>query len=242
MVGQHDTPFKDVRDHGSVLFTDTVADARSIISAVADSADAKLDDRVRNAIMYYSPKVNNTQLFILYSADTTAGGTTDDNDNDLSSISVIHRHGPLYIGLGYQNKALAGDDLTATRVAASYKFGEIQVGGIFETSDAGNNNSLTRDAIALNLRYNLSKKTWAGVQIGQAEEYDGSSDTGATNISLGVVHKLADKTKVYVVASATENDDNAQFGLSQGGIQDKTTAFAPGDTVSGISTGIEHKF
>ena len=242
MVGQHDTPLKKVRGKGAVIFGDTIADARSILSAVADDDGTKLDDRARNAIMYYSPKFNHTQLFVLYSADMSASGSTDDNDKDLTSASIVHQNGPLYVGLAYQNKALSGDDLTVTRVAASYKFGDYQVGAVAESADAGNNNSLTRDAAAFNLRYNMNPKTWAGIQVGQAKDYDGMSDSGATNVSLGVVHKLADKTKVYVVASATDNDDNAAFGLSQGGIQDKTVAFAPGEKVTGVSTGIEHKF
>lgn len=242
MVGQHDTPLKDVRDKGADIFGDTIADVRSIISAIANDDGTHLDDRARNAIIYYSPKVNNTRLFALYSADTSASGSTDDNDNDLSSVSIVHHNGPLYLGIAYQNKALAGDDLTVTRVAASYKFGDYQIGGVAEASDAGSNNSLTRDAAALNLRYNLNPKTWTGIQLGQAKDYDGSSNTGATNVSLGIYHSLADKTKVYVVASATNNDDNASFGLSQGGIQDKTVAFAPGDNVAGVSTGIVHKF
>ena len=242
-VGQHDTPLKKVRGKGAVIFGDTIADARSILSAVADSSGTKLDDRVRNAIFYYSPKFSNTQVFLLYSADTTSGGTTDDNDNDLSSASIVHKNGPLYVGLAYQNKAIAGgDDLTVSRIAFSYKTGALRFGGVAESADAGSNNSLTRDAFALNLRYDVNAKTWAGVQVAQADDYDGSTDTGATNVSFGVYRKLGDKTNVYVVASSTNNDDNAQFGLSQGGIQDKTTAFAAGEKVTGVSTGIEHKF
>lgn len=241
-VGQHDTPLKKVRGSGAVIFGDTIADARSILSAVADDDGAKLDDRVRNAIFYYTPKFNDTQVFALHSADTTSGGSTDNNRNHLSSVSLVHKAGPLYVGLAYQNKAMPGDNLTVSRIAFSYKTGAIRFGGVAESADAGENNSLTRDAFAFNLRYDVNEKTWAGIQVAQADDYDGVDDSGATNVSLGVYRSMGKKTKVYIVASATDNDDNASFGLSQGGIQDKTTAFAAGDKVTGVSTGIEHKF
>jgi predicted porin len=245
MLGQHDTPLKDVRDHGAELFDDTIAGSRSIISAVSGSTGAKLDDRAKNAIMYYSPKVSDTELFVLYSTDTDPGDeVVDNNDNDLSSVSVMHQSGPLYIGAGYQKKSqpTATDDITATRIGFSYKFGQFSVGGILESADAGNNNVLTRDAMAVNVRYTINKDTWTGVQVGQADDYDGSTDTGATNISVGVVRSLDKNTSVYVVASSTDNDANGQFGLAQGGNQDKVIAAAPGDTVTGISTGVTYKF
>ena len=245
MLGQHDTPLKDVRDNGAELFDDTIAGSRSIISAVSGATGAKLDDRAKNAIMYFSPKVNDTELFVLYSTDTNPGDeTVDDNDNDLTSVSVMHQSGPLYVGVGYQKKSqpTATDDITATRVGFSYDLGKFRIGGIVESADAGDNNVLTRDAMEVNVRYNIDKDTWAGLQVGQADDYDGSSDTGATNISVGVFRSLDKNTQVYVVASSTSNDDSARFGLAQGGNQDKVIAAAAGDTVTGISTGVSYKF
>ena len=256
MLGQHDTPLKDTRDHGAELFDDTIAGVRSIISAIGSNGDgdpsngdedigAKLDDRAKNAVMYFSPKFNNTQLFVLHSSDMDPGDeVVDDNDNDLTSASIMHLSGPLYIGIGYQKKSKPSpnDDITATRVAFSYKFGAYQVGGIAESADAGDNNPLTRDAYALNIRYNMDANTWVGFQIAKAEEYDGSSDTGATNMGAGIVHMMDKSTKVYVVASNTNNQDNASFGLAQGGNQDRVKAYEPGDRVSGVSAGMEYKF
>jgi predicted porin len=245
MLGQHDTPLKKIRSHGAELFDDTIAGSRSIISAISGTTGAKLDDRAKNAVIYFSPRVNDTQLFALYSTDMDPGDeVVDNNDNDLTSVNVVHVNGPLYVGVGYEKKSqpLATDDITATRIGFSYKFGTYQVGGIVESADAGNNNPLSRDAVEVNVRYNMNAKTWAGLQVAQAKDYDGSSDTGATNISVGVVHSLDKSTKVYVVASSTSNDNNAQFGLAQGGNQDKVIAVVPGDTVTGISTGVEYKF
>ena len=241
MLGQHDTPLKKIRSHGAELFDDTIAGSRSIISAVSGDTGAKLDDRAKNAVMYFSPSINDTKLFVLYSTDTNPGDeVVDNNDNDLVSVNVIHASGPLYVGIGYQDKTVG--DIQATRLGASYKFGQYQVGGIFETADAGDNNPLTRDAIEVNFRYNMSDSTWAGIQIGQADDYDGSTDTGATNISVGVVHSMDKNTEFYVVASSTDNDDNARFGLAQGGNQDKVIANMPGDRVTGVSTGVAYKF
>ena len=245
MIGQHDTPLKEVRENGAELFDDSIAGSRSIISAVSGDLGAKLDDRAKNAIMYFSPSVNDTEVFVLYSADMDPGDeTVDNNDNDLTSVNVVHVSGPLYVGVGYENKSMptASDDLTATRVGFSYDLGQYKVGGIYESSDAGNGNVLTRDAFELNFVYKISDQTWAGIQIGKADDYDGSSDTGATNITVGVEHSLDDNTSFYVVATSTSNDDNAQFGLAQGGNQDRVIAAAPGDTVTGIATGVSYKF
>lgn len=243
LAGQHDTPLKAVRAHGTDLFGDTIADVRSIIGAVADDAGAKLDIRARNAIMYQSPDSNRTQLFLLYSTDTEPASTVDNNSNNLVSISVTQLQGPLYMGIAYQNQSRSiGEDIDAIRFAASYRFTDYRVGGIFETSDAGSNSSLTRDAYAINGRYNLSPRTWVGVQLAIVDDYDGSTGTGASNISTGISHDLAQTTRVYAVLSYTGNDSNAAFGLSQGGIQDSVTAAAPGENVTGISVGLVHMF
>lgn len=244
MVGQHDTPYKDIRDHGAELFNDTIAGSRSIISAVADAGGAKIDNRVKNAIMYYSPTLSGSQLFVLYSTDNQkTPDTPDNNENDLISASAIYKEGPIYLGLGLEKKSNPGsDDTESIRLVARYKFAQFQVGGIIESADNGNNNSLTRDAAAVNARYNLDSKTWIGIQIAMAEDYDGSSNTGGTNISLGIEHKLAKPTSVYAVLSMTQNDDNAAFGLSQGGIQDTVVAAINGEDVRGASVGIVHKF
>lgn len=241
MLGQHDTPLKKIRSHGAELFDDTIAGSRSIISAISGETGAKLDDRAKNAVMYFSPKVNDTQLFVQYSTDTNPGDeVVDNNDNDLTSVNVIHSSGPLYVGIGYQDKSEG--DIEATRLGASYKFGQYQVGGIYESADAGDGNPLTRDAFVVNFRYNVSDSTWAGIQYGQADNYDNSTDTGASNISVGVVHSIDKNTEFYVVASSTSNDDNARYGLAQGGNQDKVIAATPGDTVTGLSTGVSYKF
>lgn len=251
MLGQHDTPLKEVREHGAELFDDSIAGSRSIISAVSGDLGAKLDDRAKNAIMYFSPEVNNTEVFVLYSTDMDPGDeTVDNNDNDLVSANVMHKNGPLYVGVGYEKKSQtaldpalgATDDLTATRIGFSYDLGQYKVGGIFESSDAGDNNVFTRDAFEINFVYKLGGQTWAGIQYGQVDDYDGSSDTGASNISVGVEHSLDDNTSFYVVATSTSNDDNAQFGLAQGGNQDRVIAAAPGDTVTGIATGVAYSF
>lgn len=243
LVGQHDTPFKDIRDHGAELFNDTLAGSRSMISAVANDGGAKLDNRVKNAILYYSPKMAGTQVFLLYSADTSGAASPDDNNNDLSSASVAYKQGGLYLGLAFEKKSNPGSvDTESARLAASFKSGNIQFGGIIETSDNGDNDALTRDAAAINARYNVSNATWLGIQYAVAEEFDGSTDSGGSNVSLGIQHKLAKPTTVYAVLSMTQNDDNAAFGLSQGGIQDSVVASAAGEDVRGASVGIVHKF
>jgi len=248
MIGQHDTPYKDIRDFGAELFNDTIGGARSIISAVADDNGAKLDNRAKNAIMYKSPEFDGISLFLLYSTDMkTPSGTAkdgaDDNDNDLYSLSATYKLGATYIAIAYEEKSNAGaDDTESWRVAASYKFSEFQVGGIVESADNGNGNVLTRDAYSVNGRYNINAKTWAGVQLAMADDYDKSSNTSATNVSVGIMHKLAKPTTVYAVIAATANDNNASFGLAQGGIQDTVVAAAPGDDVTGLSVGVVHKF
>ena len=244
LIGQHDTPLKDIRIGGTELFNDTLAGSRSIISAVADDGGAKIDNRVKNAIMYYSPSMAGTQVFLLYSADNSkTPDSPDDNDADLSGVSVTHKTGGFYIGVGLENKSNPGSvDTEALRIATSFKFNQFQVGAVIESADKGVNDSLTRDAFALNGRYFINKTTWAGIQFAKADSFDGSSNTGATNISAGIQHKLAKPTTVFVVVSSTNNDAGASFGLSQGGVQDAVTAANPGDQVRGLSVGLVHKF
>jgi len=244
LLGQHDTPLKDLRAHGAELFNDTLAGSRSMISAISDGSGAKIDNRVKNAIMYYSPKKAGVQVFLLYSADNSKNpDSPDNNDNDLYGASVTVQMGPVYVGFGLENKSNPGAvDIEAYRLTGSYKFSSFQFGAILETVDNSNNDTLSRDAFALNGRYNISPKTWVGLQWLIAGDYDGSSNTGGQNYSLGIEHRMAKTTTVFAVLSTTNNDSDASFGLAQGGIQDAVTAATPGDSVSGVSFGIVHKF
>lgn len=248
-IGQHDTPVKKIRSNGAVLFSDTIADSRAILSARADEDGTSLDERAKNAIFYKSPQIAEAiEVFVLYSTDNEAdyGGDpdrADNNDEDLFSASITYKKDGVYLAVGIEEQSVdGGDDVEITRIGASYKTGELQFGGVFEDADAGDGSPLSRSAFALNGRYNMSSETWVGVQIATADDFDNSSDTGASHISAGIYHKLASPTQVYAVLAMTDNDDNAQFGISQGGIQDRIIADAPGDEVTGISVGIEHKF
>lgn len=242
IVGYHDTPFKTAASKWGV-FGDSVGERRSILGAGYNSGN-QLNERAKNAIMYEGgSKALKFQAMYAVDPESAADGAVDNNDKKVTSIGLFGNTGNLWYTAAYESweqhsKIIDGD---ALRIGASYKFGGTKVGVIYESIDSDTVAEWKRDAYGINAVFKVGAKTDFRAQYLTVDDADGTSNTGATKLGLGVYHKLDKMTKVYVAYGATDNDAGAAFQAVDGGHGDEVKTVAGGNP-SSISVGMEFKF
>jgi len=241
IAGHHDTPFKKL---GSTwgIFSDTVGDRRTILGASYSDGN-QLNERAKNAVMYsFKNKKLLIQAMHAVDGEDTNAGEVDDNDITMSGMAIHYTKGKIWAGLAtevWKGHSKAGD-VSAIRAAISYKSASAKVGLIFETIDSDTDAQWKRSAFGINVLMGMGEGDFRAHLL-MAGDADGTSDTGARNISLGYFHNLDKTKKVYLAYSATSNDSNASFQGVDGGHGDEVKTEA-GGSPSSISAGLEFKF
>jgi len=246
--GIHDTPIKSV-GRAVDLFPEMVGDNRNIV----DEATSTVDARWASVIQYNSPNMNGFGVSLQYSADSsgatsvldtggTAVGTIDDNDMDGWGANVIYKNGPLYVGFGYvKNNVTATTDEKAYRLAASYKFGDFKVLGLYQdVSDAGGTSGADNDAWGLGGAYTFGNNV-VKLQYYSMDDIGSTANSSAKTWALGLDHNFSKATKVYVAYAKTKNDSAQNARVNSGGRDDVTRPTA-GNDPSVFSLGIIHDF
>jgi len=241
-AGFMDTPYKLLVSPFNIM-DDTVADVRGILgySALGEDATRNLNVRARNAIMAQT-RLNHLELSALYSFDylgeETASGQ-DNNNYDGYSLSLVYKEEKLMLGLANE-RWMDNEGLNGIRLGARYDFGSFNSGLILETIGARQNPAYRRQAAALDVQYPLSTKNTAKFQIGYAGDYDGTSDSGATQFSIGGYHSASDDLTFYLIYSRINNDINAHYRLGTSGHGDIISP-AYGDDPWALSLGLSYR-
>lgn len=243
-VGHHDTPSKKLGSRWG-MFSDTVGDRRAIFGAYSDYGNS-LNDRGENAILYLN-QFNSLELQIMYSASNPSkdtSGKLDNNDFDLGSISLTYLSDRLTLGASAEEWSLdpvnAAESVFNVRLAASYKINKLKLGAIYETTDS-NDNVFDRDAVGLNVAYQITDATDVRLQGMIADDNSDQDNTGATQLALGLFRKLDKATQIYAVFSMTDNESNAVYQGIDGGHGDEMETTA-GGSPSSFSIGGVYKF
>jgi len=243
LVGHHDTPSKKLGSNWG-MFSDTVGDRRAILGAYSGYGN-KLNDRADNAILYRN-KFDALELKAMYSASIGSQQVNglDNNDNDLTSISLAYKTDSLVIGAAVENWSLDPEnnavEVDNLRLAATYKMNNMKFGVIYESTDS-DDNVYNRDAYGLNALVKLSKATDVRLQYMVADDYKGLADSGATQIALGIFNKLDKVTQIYAAYTNTDNDANVEYQGIDGGHGDELATDLGGNP-SALSVGIVYKF
>lgn len=250
ILGQRDTPFKDVRSKLD-YFGDDLGDLRNLTRAgnAAGNGTNSWDERWKNMVMYTSPKLPADGVIkVMYSTNTdngVASGSTA-NDNSAYSVGANFKVGPVGVMLAYQSQgAFTGEDPNGVRVGLKMQFGDLGVRALYQsTSDngsvtTGGVSGADRDVYSVGVGYKLGGKNLIKAQFASADDFGSTSNTGATMYAVGFEHMFSKKTKVYVTYAATNNDDNASFSASGGGgVGDSIATASAGSDPSGVSAGI----
>jgi predicted porin len=230
IVGYHDTPFKTISRKAD-LFGDQVGDSRNLLRL------GGWDERETNTILYSNQMEGGIGLAFAYVLED---GT---EDNNVMSLNVTYKGGPLWVGFGYesQGEAQAGGPESATgmRLAAKYKMGAIQINGLYQ-SITNNDGADGADSSAFGL--GGAFKTGGGKVKAQFYSHsDDADDSNGTLMALGYDHMMSKNTTVYAAYAASSNDDFANFSATGGGHGAQVTP-ALGESNSAISFGVVHKF
>ncbi|MDD3517005.1 MAG: porin [Chromatiales bacterium] len=240
VMGRHDTPYK--MSTGKIdVFGDKIGDYNTVIGYIGGVTTGfrVLDNRAPRAIAYLSPNMGGLSFALAYVtdlADDMPSATA--NDKNAYSANVSYSAGPLYLTMAYESlneMGAGGDDVTGMKVGASYSFGDFTIGGVFENADDGAND---RNAFYLGGKFKMGA-TYLAAAFGQADEL--TTEDGATMYAIGVGHNFSKRTEMYAVYAAVDNDDMGNYRLGNGGFGKAVTA-AGGETASGLSFGIVHKF
>jgi len=248
LVGNQDTPLKNVRNAFDI-FGDTVADARNVAY--------EANRRAKNSIQYVSPSLNGLVASAMYATSyadyETVDGDIEDNDYSLASVALGYSIGDLEFSAGYEkadgddNDTVAADvrayESDAFRVAAGYTFGAIRLGAMFDRYEEGSaDGDRDRDAWGLNGAYKFGANTLK-LQYMVADDWSDTDDSGASQWSLGLDHKLSKQLSIYGIYGMLKNDDNtASYRIKGGHDTDVYQVAAAGDDINVFSLGMVYSF
>ncbi|OOG23415.1 hypothetical protein B1C78_11375 [Thioalkalivibrio denitrificans] len=239
IVGIHDTPFKMFNDQLNP-FAATLGDNRTIMGTGDRGQPMQgthYNVRARNVAMYTTPNLNGFQGMVAYSTDYRG----QDRDEDIWSASIRYTTPQFQVGLAYEDHDEV-DGSKALRLGGRVNLGQFQIGGVYETIDGDSTDSphLDRDAWSLWGAYRTGPYTLRALYA-TVDSYSGSSDTGADLWTVGIWRNLSERTNVYALYAALNNEDNSQRALGRFGHGEH---YIPelGDNVAGVSLGLFHRF
>jgi predicted porin len=228
-AGYSDTVTKGI-SRATDLFGDQAGDSRNLLNGLGDQ-------RFRNAILYDSPKLGPVTIGVNYSTNNNSNAiAAHSNEDQAYSIAAVYREGPLYLGLGYEQRDAAnGTDNKATRLGAYYDLDALRITGLYQ---AGTNNAgADLNTFGIGLRYTMGKVAFKGQYYWT--DNDGSA-TDAALLALGVEYNLSRQTSLYVAYAMTDNDENAAYSPAGGGHGDNFSSVGEGPYI--LSFGVRHNF
>lgn len=238
LVGKWNTPYKDQTIKVDPFNETTIASNTFVMGQVSQlGEDDIFHARQRNAIQYWTPKVNGFSGKIHLTANE--GKTTTTNPYNMS-LALDYDQGPLFAFAGHETHKDSGD-LTAgatgsdkgAHVGGGYRFtGGTTVTMIWEKL------SFHADALGATAAADMSRNAWflgashkfnqvvlrggygqAGDQTGTNTMAGGNTQTGAKGFYLGVGYalngfKVLDKTEIFAQYVSLKNDKNASYILT----------------------------
>jgi predicted porin len=232
LAGRHDMPFKTIgRKHD--LFGDTIGDSRALLRGNVAGDD--FADRRDDIIMYKGK-------FDMVAVDVAYGSPQGVDDAADTGIRIAYDGGPFGIQLATEQHAYATNNSTGNAIAGHYKLGNMKFLATYGTiSDAGGSSA---DSSQLK-GWSLGASMKAGMntfKIQYVSSDTDADDTDATQISLGADHAFSKKTKAYVAYSTIATGDARSDGFASTGHDVEIVNGAAGDSSTGFSVGMVHKF
>lgn len=198
-VGTHDTPLKMVQGKFD-QFGDTLADLKN-----AGSHDG--EHRLANVIAYLGG-TGNLSFGIAVAPGEGDGETTGDGVADTTSVSLAYNEGPLYLGVAvdsYDDTGAAADEENGlTRLVGTYKFGDSQVGLLWQ-SGVEKLSAVEEDWLGISFKTKMTADyTFKAQYITVEEDVSGGAENTLTGI--GIERKFGKNTKGYLLVTDFESD------------------------------------
>ena len=236
-MGKWNTPYKDQTIKVDPFNETTIASNTFVMGQVSQlGEDDIFHARQKNAIQYWTPKVNGFSGKFHITANE--GKTQTTNPYNMS-LGLDYDQGPLFALFGYETHKDSGD-LTGgatgldkgMHVGGGYRFGGTTITGLWEKL------SFHADKLGTTPAADMERNAWflgashkfnqivlrggygqAGNQSGRNAMAGGNSETGAKGYYFGVGYapngfKTADKTEIYAQYVRLNNDRNASYILT----------------------------
>jgi len=214
LIGRHDDPIKMMtisRDK----FNTTLGDWNEVQAATGvDSMQDAGANRQTDAILYISPNFNGFTGVAMTSPGETA--TNDGIDDGFVSIGGKYVNGPLYIGAGWEeHDDNDGDDGEESwRIAASYQFGDFNIGGMYHDTENVTQVADTDDDAET---WQISGSYAFGNNVVKAMWQEGEQENGASpdneyeTFAVGFDHNFSKRTRLYAVYTETDNETSGDL-------------------------------
>jgi len=265
-IGHFLAPYDDVTPifGNAPTFNTSILSTGNVWSqGTRSKADGGFDSRLGNSVRYDSPRVAGFAGSVMLSTrDATVGQGLTASAN--GSVAEEKRHayvlgaggyytnGPVNVALVWEhNQKLRAAQLDddAVSIAASYNFGVVEIGGVYERLDYDTaTGNLKRDYWGIRATAPIGPGTLYafyghagdgkggaanGTTIGNLVKGGG---TGADQWSVSYTYPLSKRTITYVGYHRTENDSRVNYPLSGG------PAVVNGGNPSGFIVGLVHNF
>ena len=252
-MGNWDTPYKLARNKlelfdNATIFTATSMVGRTGANNAANTAVTAVNFNTRQAqvIQYWSPNMGGFQGMIAYSPDSVATATA--NKTKLS-LSGTYDDKVLYGALAYEirpDQTTASMDDKATRLVGAYKFGDGQIGLMYEHLSVGT--AAATSESQRNWELSGSYK-FGNSNIGAFYAKNGNlgarANTSADMYSLRYGYSFSKRTELYGAYTRLNNDASANYstlGTTAATVGAVAAAATAGTNQSGFGVGMIHTF
>ncbi len=238
-LGFQGRPWKTL-SHGLDPFQGTIADYSSVLGTTGGAS--YFDGGIGNAIIWFGPNINGLSWHLQYGAEDVANGASN------TGAQVNYSAGPLFVGASYDvNEDTANlattDDETAIKIVGSYSMDTITLTAAFETiNSSGFADGADRDAYWLAATVDLGDGSIRAAYT-SADDLKGTSNTGASQVSLGYFADLSKNAMWYAIYTSISNDAMGNYGFvsaphtSSHGLVANT-----GDDSNAIAVGFKYNF
>lgn len=159
-------------------------------------------DRSKNTISYESPKFAGGLTARLDLAQGEGSPSSADGVGDAMSASLVYDQNNLYLAAAFidDDDKIVSTDEQIIRLVGGVTMGQLQLGGLLQNVDDGKDDHL--EAL-VSAAYTMGANTFKAQLT-----MDDTDDTEAMQVTAGVDHKLSSNTKVYVLATVGDRDNN----------------------------------
>lgn len=208
--------------------------ASGVVSAIA---------RANNAVVYASPTLGGFTFNGMASLgeSSTAGQKSFGN---LYSASVNYAAGPFSAAVAtmmQKRSATTGEDAKYALVSSAYDFGTLKLYGLYQiVRNQGTVEANDRREAMFGVNVPVSAQGTVAAALG-GSRISGVDGGSASQFSLGYLHNLSKRTRVYAIASRINNSSAATYTT------DSATGAGPVNTVGGqdvkaLMLGVRHAF
>ena len=253
-MGTWDTPYKLAHNKLELFDNATIFTATSMVgrtghtntaSATSAAHNVNFNTRQSSVVQYWTPVMSGLQGMIAYSPDVSETATAN---RKRVSLSGTYENDMLYAALAYENRGdhyTVGMNDSAVRVVGAYKFGDGQVGAMYEHLRAGTAVATeeTQYNWELAASYKFDKST-LGAFYANNSNLGTRANTSANMYSLRYGYNYDKRTELYGAYTRLQNDASANYSTlgTTAGTIGALAAGTLGTTQTGFGVGIIHSF